>query len=133
MKGKVLGIMAVIFLGMTACSQEEPKTTTQEVQIEQKATQRVTKAAFKAVLEQENDLQLIDVRTPEEFVQGTIHQAKNIDFWATDFQQQIDQLDKNKTTLIFCRSGNRSGKALKLFKQKGFQNVLELEGGYSGW
>ena len=81
-------------------------------------------------LTKNKDVQLIDVRTPEEFKQGHIINAKNIDFFSQNFDVQFENLDKSKPVYIYCRSGNRSGKdAIKLAK-KGFVKILDLEGGY---
>lgn len=94
---------------------------------------RVSKDEFKKFLSEHKKVQLIDVRTPGEFAEGTIEGAKNIDFYDATFKDQISKLDKNVPTLIFCRSGGRSAKALEMFKAAGFSTVLELEGGYLNW
>lgn len=94
---------------------------------------RVAKKEFKEYLENHEKVQLIDVRTPGEFGEGTIEGAKNIDFYNPDFKNEIAKLDKELPTLIFCRSGGRSAKALQVFKAEGFDYVLELEGGYLNW
>lgn len=76
---------------------------------------------------------IIDIRTPEEYAEGHLPGAANIDFYSSDFGQRLSQLDRQKTWLVYCRSGNRSGKSLKKFKKLGFENVLHLRGGYSAW
>ena len=82
----------------------------------------------------ENDsIQIIDVRTPDEFNGGTLEGAMNIDYYAANFKEEISKLDKDKTTLIFCHSGGRSGKASKILGDLGFIEVYDLKGGYSGW
>jgi len=63
---------------------------------------------------------LIDVRTPLEFEQGHLKYAKNIDFKSEHFQSEISKLDKNKPVYLYCRSGNRSGKAELSLKEWGF-------------
>lgn len=77
--------------------------------------------------------QLIDVRTADEFNQGTIEGAKNIDFMELDFIKEISKLEKNKPLYIFCKSGGRSAKAYELLKEVGFEKVYELEGGFNAW
>lgn len=72
---------------------------------------------------------VIDIRTAEEFESGHIEQAINIDFYASDFRDQISNLDKNKSYAIYCRSGNRSGQALTMMKTLGFTDVIDLDGG----
>jgi rhodanese-related sulfurtransferase len=75
---------------------------------------------------------IIDVRTPEEFKEGHISGATNIDYQDKDFESKISSLDKDKQYILYCRSGNRSGKALEIMKQKGF-NASNLEGGIMKW
>lgn len=98
-----------------------------------KTAKRVSQNEFKEQLNSLKNVQLIDVRTPGEFNNGTIKGARNIDFNSTTFKDQIGELDKSKPTLIFCHSGGRSARALKMFSAAGFNYVLELEGGYSRW
>jgi rhodanese-related sulfurtransferase len=76
---------------------------------------------------------ILDVRTPAEFSQGYIENAKNIDFYANTFRNQLDKLDKQKTYLVYCRSGNRSGKTLRMMEQSGFEKVYNLTGGIGQW
>lgn len=94
---------------------------------------RVSKAEFKSYLESHDNAQLVDVRTPGEFTGGAIDGAVNIDYNSATFEQDIQTLDKNEPVLIYCRSGGRSAKALKVFESNGFTNVLELEGGFMNW
>ena len=78
--------------------------------------------------------QVIDVRTPREIAQGKIiDSALEIDFYRNDFAKKINKLPKDKKYLIYCRSGNRSSKALKLMKKAGFTEVYELQGGITSW
>jgi rhodanese-related sulfurtransferase len=56
-----------------------------------------------------------------------------IDYNSSDFEQQLDGLDKSKTYLVYCRSGNRSGKACHTMLDKGFKQVYNLDGGISAW
>ncbi len=76
---------------------------------------------------------IIDVRTPEEFNGGYIKGALNIDYKATDFETQIDKLNKEKSYFIYCHTGNRSNNAIEKMKAAGFKNVYGLEGGIVAW
>jgi rhodanese-related sulfurtransferase len=76
---------------------------------------------------------IIDVRTPEEFTGSHIDKAKNIDFYAKDFKEQINKLDKNKKYLIYCRSGHRSGNAMEIMKKNNFKEVYNVSGGINDW
>jgi phage shock protein E len=76
---------------------------------------------------------VLDIRTPEEFKVGRIAGSTNINFHATDFEQQLAALDKSKTYLVHCASGNRSTQALPLFKKLQFQSLCHLDGGFKSW
>ncbi len=90
-------------------------------------------AEFQELLKTGKDLVLLDVRTPEEFKEGAIANSVNMDFYASDFADQISQLDKNKTYLVYCRSGKRSGNTAKMLLEKGYKNVVNLDGGINAW
>lgn len=92
----------------------------------------ITADKYKKEIEKEN-VQLVDVRTPEEFQEGHIQGAKNIDFFSEDFLAQFEALDKDEPVYIYCRSGNRSAKASKKLSDAGFKKIVDLEGGFKAW
>ena len=79
------------------------------------------------------DFTIIDVRTPEEFEAGYIENAILININGADFQDKISQLDKSKTYLVYCRSGNRSRRAVDAMQELGFKEVYNMLGGISQW
>lgn len=87
---------------------------------------------FKRRFEATENAELIDVRTPAEFTASTIHGARNIDLMASDFQSRVQELDRDKTYFLFCRSGNRSRSAASLFEKLGFRSY-NLVGGVGAW
>ena len=76
---------------------------------------------------------IIDVRTAGEFAGGKLRGARNIDIMSSTFVSQIKNLPKDKTYLIYCRSGNRSGQAVKVMQDAGFTNVFNMNGGVIEW
>ena len=86
-----------------------------------------------AVVLLKGDVVVLDIRTPEEFADGHIAGATNINFNAPDFAKNLAGLDKSKSYLMHCRSGGRSGRALSVFKELGFESVYHLDKGSSGW
>ena len=76
---------------------------------------------------------VLDVRTAEEFAEGHIAGATNINFMAKDFAAQTGQLDRNKTYLLHCASGGRSKRCLPQLKQLGFKEIIHLDGGMAAW
>ena len=84
-------------------------------------------------LSQLDDVQLLDVRTPEEYAEGYIEGFQNIDFLSETFQEDIEKLDKTKPVIVYCKSGGRSGRCSKLMLEKGFTKIYDLEGGITKW
>ena len=81
----------------------------------------------------ESSSQIVDVRTPEEFKEGHITNAVNMNVTGDDFEKQIESLDKEKPVMVYCKSGGRSARAASILKEKGFKNVYDLDGGIIGW
>lgn len=88
--------------------------------------------AFEQKIAEEN-VQLVDVRTESEWNEGIIEGALLIDFLQDDFATKVEELDKSKPIAVYCRSGGRSGKASKLLKDLGFNEIYDLKGGYLNW
>lgn len=80
-----------------------------------------------------SDFVILDIRTPGEYQNGHIENSILIDFYSKTFPQEIDRLDKEKTYLVHCRSGNRSARSMKLFKELKFQKIYHLSSGIKGW
>ena len=81
----------------------------------------------------ESGVVILDVRTPGEFAEGYIEGAQMIDFQGGSFETEIASLDKDVTYAVYCRSGNRSGQAVKIMQDAGFGNLFNLEGGVIDW
>ncbi len=94
--------------------------------------QMLTSDEYKSKIAQKGML-LIDVRTPEEYKNGHISNAKNINFFDTDFLIKILQLDASKPICIYCQSGMRSRKASYILSENGFKEIYDLKGGYLAW
>jgi len=76
---------------------------------------------------------LLDVRTPKEFQEERIRGAVDVDFLSKTFREELARLDRGKTYLVYCRTGNRSNGALKVMKEEGFRDVYHLDGGITKW
>lgn len=78
-------------------------------------------------------VQIVDVRTPQEFEEGNIPGSVNIDVMTGRFgETALEQLDKEHSVAVYCRSGNRSKNAAKILSMMGY-NVVELDEGYNAW
>lgn len=84
-------------------------------------------------LSQEDNTIVLDVRTPEEKAEGFVEGATQINIMGPDFAEKIKALDKDKTYLVYCRSGNRSSTACGFMASNGFDDLYNLEGGIHAW
>ncbi len=75
---------------------------------------------------------LLDVRTEDEFLDGHIPGSINIEIGEMS-DEDIEQLDKEKTYVLYCRSGGRSSRAAQMLEALDFGDVYNLEGGYMEW
>ena len=98
----------------------------------EKAYKDIEVTAFREMRLQENPI-VLDVRTPQELSEGVIPNYKQINLFNTSFKEEIARLDRSKTYLVYCRSGNRSSKASALMAKMGFEYVLNLKGGIKAW
>jgi len=77
---------------------------------------------------EETSMLVIDVRTPAEWHTRHLDGAEHVEW--QDIGKKIDQLTSNKhaNIYLYCRSGNRSGKAVKILQQQGYTNVFNAGG-----
>lgn len=80
-----------------------------------------------------DNVQLIDVRTPEEYAEGKIAEATNINYHHPDFKKRVATLNKDLPIAVYCKKGGRSGKAAKILKELGFKEIYDLDGGIVNW
>jgi rhodanese-related sulfurtransferase len=73
---------------------------------------------------------ILDVRTPTEFATGHIKSAININYYSTTFQDELAVLDRNKTYLVYCGSGMRSGNTLPIMCRLSFRTAYNMIIGY---
>jgi len=127
-------LLAITFF---ACANNATETTSStessETSITKKAiVKNINQETFK-IENQKPGVFVLDVRTPKEINEGKIRGALEIDFKAPGFQEKLSKLPKEKTYLVYCRSGGRSSKAAEMMVDMGFQDVSNLLGGYSEW
>lgn len=91
----------------------------------------------KAFLEKEvigKDVQLVDVRTQEEYESGHIDDAVNFNIIDNEtFLSQIQTLDKQQPVYLYCKMGGRSNRAANIMKENGFTQIFDYSGGYNDW
>lgn len=89
--------------------------------------------AFKEAMENSEEYQLIDVRTPEEWSSGIVEGAKTMNWFDEHFVENVDRLDKSDPVFVYCASGRRSLQAAQKMSDLGFKEVYNLEGGITSW
>src|SRR5690606_15170793 len=92
----------------------------------------VTPEEMQSLMELE-EVQLVDVRTVKEREDGFIKNSQNIDWYSPTFESDIENLDKTKPVIIYCRSGKRSAECAEKLIEAGFVKVYDLEGGITQW
>ncbi|WPL19151.1 putative adenylyltransferase/sulfurtransferase MoeZ [Thiorhodovibrio winogradskyi] len=87
--------------------------------------------SLKTRLDASDNLQLVDIRTPEEVAQGAIPRATHLPMHLLPLRQ--GELPRDRDLVIYCRSGARSYHACQFLMQQGFDNVINLRGGIIDW
>jgi len=121
MKSKILFSLFFLFALFSCNAQTASKVQTVEV------------AAFAKEIKTTPKPQILDVRTPEEFSEGHIDKATNIDWQNENFVKNTEKLDKSKPVYVYCKSGRRSLKASEKLEELGFKKIYNLDGGYLKW
>ncbi len=134
MRALPIAILAAA-LAVAGCSAEtnEPNASGAPVESPAPGTVELLPAEQFATAADQPGVVLLDVRTPQEFADGHIDGALNVDLNAPDFTAQMAELDPTVTYAVYCRSGNRSAVATKYMLQQGFAPPYELAGGIVAW
>ena len=127
LKGRAVACMLFLLLFTASCTLNFGK----EVYGEGKVVS-VTVSVFADSIDNPG-VQLVDVRTPDEYAAGNIPGCVNIDVLTGKFGETASALlDRAYTVAVYCRSGNRSKNAAQVLSMMGY-NVVELNGGYNEW
>jgi rhodanese-related sulfurtransferase len=122
MKTRILFLLSFLIIGTATYAQSAAKDSIDVISI----------AEFEKMSSKKKNM-VIDVRTPEEVAEGHLAGAININFLGEGFSEEITKLNKNKTYLLYCKSGNRTRKAADQMQKAGFKHVYMLEGGITAW
>ena len=115
--------IATILVG---CNNKQPSTTITE-------SGKIVVVAPAEFKEKSANQLIVDVRTPDEFAQGHIEGAININVFDKNFTEQFAEFDKSEPIFLYCKSGARTSKASKKLAEFGFQNIYDLHGGIVNW
>lgn len=120
---KVFSILFIISLLGAAGSQ---------AQSQKSGYLKLSPSEFKAQLAKDNGF-LMDVRTPEEYMNESIRGAKLCNISDENFGAILDMLDKERPVYVYCETGARSAKAADMMVKRGFKKVAHLEGGIEAY
>ncbi len=98
-----------------------------------KSVNTIEVSVFEENLKTTENPQLIDVRTPEEFAEAHLENAKNVNWNGSDFEVTASKYDKTKPVFVYCKLGGRSAKAADKLAEMGFTNIYNLDGGITKW
>lgn len=94
----------------------------------------LTQEEWVSQLEADKNAVVLDVRTEDEYDDGIIPNAINLDIHkGQGFIDGLEALDKSKNYYVYCRSGARSAKACEVMENLGFENAFNLQGGILNW
>lgn len=97
-------------------------------------TLKLDAASLEQMLQKDNSVQLVDLRTPAELQQtGIIRGAQTINYNGPDFEAQIKKLDPGRPVVLYCAAGSRSARAQEDLKKWGFKTVYNYTGGMNDW
>ncbi len=127
---KVITLLLLVLMGNMASCQNAGKklpdgTTSVSV--------TVSADDFQKKMSSLKDVQLVDVRTPEEYSEGHIKNSLNFNVQGSSFEAEVAKLDKKRPVMVYCRSGGRSASAQRMLIDMGFAEVINLDGGIRGW
>ena len=131
MKHLIASLCLGLLAGLCGCTGAHPARPVARAGAATKIT-HATPAEAEALV-RAGRVTVLDLRTPGEFGQGHIANARLVDFTAPDFAQQLAALDRSKPYLVHCASGGRSTKSLPVFEKLGVQSITHLDGGLMAW
>ena len=93
----------------------------------------VSSKQVSTMLQKDNKFVVLDVRSVDEFKDGHIKGAINIDIRQPDAFSKIDKLNRNAKYIVYCRTNHRSGIAVEHMMQSGFKTIYQMMDGFPGW
>ncbi len=115
------------------CSAGAPGARSKSQEKEESEMEQITVEALKKRMDAGEDLVILDVRNPDEHEKGTIPGARLTPL--PELQKVLDDMSelKNREVIVHCQKGGRSSKACVIMKNRGFENPVNVEGGYEAW
>lgn len=130
--------LAALTIAMSPCTVTAQESKPAAAAEAKDGVKHVDAAGAKKIIDEsaakkDGQVVVLDVRTAEEFKAGHIAGAVNVDFMDDKFAGEAGKLDKDKTYVVHCQGGGRSGRSLDTLKKLGFKSIVHLDGGMNGW
>jgi rhodanese-related sulfurtransferase len=132
----ILSAIASIFLG--ACNNHQAESTQTETPTKDSVTTNFISPKADITVDEALALSkegalIIDVREPDEIAELAydVKEVNNIPLG--ELESRLAEVPKDKQVIVVCKKGGRSAKAYELLKEKGFENIANMEGGMEAW
>lgn len=132
-KLSMIGLAAILTLGMVSCGNSQDQSDKTAGQSDVTIAKNLNVNEFVELIKSRDNAIILDVRTPSEVAAGSIEGRIAIDYYAVDFNEQINNLDKDAPVFLYCAVGGRSGDAMRKMKKMGFKELYNLGGGIRAW
>ena len=127
MKKIILASLLIVGVSVVSCQSQTKGNSSKQINT------TIPVDEFDKKLSETKDVQLVDVRTPEEYQEGHLKNALNYNVNESDFDNQLSKLDKTKPVMVYCLGGGRSAEAAEIMEKKGFVEVYNMQGGIMKW
>jgi rhodanese-related sulfurtransferase len=121
--GSVWIVLFMLAIATTTAAARSPVTNVTVGKAQKLIKERAGKA----------DFVILDVRTPGEFAEGHLKGAVNLDVQSPTFEKGLRALDRKKSYLVYCRTGNRSRQAILAMERLGFRSIFHMNEGIVMW
>lgn len=129
MKLNIIVALILVIVAVFSCKAEQDRSVGKEAVI----FANITVVEAKKMLDEPAGYVWLDIRTPGEYASGYIEGAINIDYYESNYRDELAKLDRDRVYIIYCRSGNRSGKSMRIMQSLGFKTVYNVLGGINRW
>jgi len=124
---------SILLLALTGCYSTPSLANTDETFPDYGLISPQQAGTVLRALQGEPDFVLLDIRTSPEIAESHISGTVALDFYSPSFAENLAELERELTYLIYCRTGNRTGQTMAMMADLGFEKVFDLDGGIRAW
>ena len=128
---RIVGLLLLAVLALSACGSAAPAASVAAAEVAVEKLPDTVDARAVAAVKDRDDVLVLDVREPSEYDQGHIPGVTLIPMGQV--ADRLSEIPKDKTVIVTCRSGNRSGQITDYLRQQGYTDVHNMQGGIQAW